>query len=117
VPLFNQQRTTQNTFEVLTRITPTQSLAPRPHVVEPDQINPLASTMFRHLEQVQNARQRRSSGRPNRCRLLRYKNPRRKRLASIGMGDYLTRFASISVPPSCQINSVARPLPSVTKVI
>ena len=37
--------------------------------------------------------------------------------ASIGMGDYLIRFACTSVPPSCRISSVARPLPSVTKAI
>jgi len=58
-PLFNQQRTTQNPFDVLTRLTLTRSLGARPHVVEPDQINILASTMFRDLEQVQNAKESR----------------------------------------------------------
>lgn len=33
-----------------------RSLGARPHVVEPNQINILASTMLRHLEQVQNAK-------------------------------------------------------------
>jgi hypothetical protein len=55
----NQERTTQNPFESLTRLTPPLPLAPRPHVVKPDQINILASTMFRHLQQVQNAKESR----------------------------------------------------------
>ena len=41
------------------RLTPPHSLPARPHVVEPDQINILASTMFRDLEQVQNAKESR----------------------------------------------------------
>jgi hypothetical protein len=35
-PLFNRERTTQNSFEVLTRLALTLSLAQRLHVVEPD---------------------------------------------------------------------------------
>jgi hypothetical protein len=55
----NQEGATQNPFEFLTRLTLTHSLATRPHVVEPDQINILASTMFRDLQQVQNAKESR----------------------------------------------------------
>jgi arylsulfatase A-like enzyme len=36
LPLFNQKRTAQNPFEVLTRLTLTNSLGARSHVVEPD---------------------------------------------------------------------------------
>jgi hypothetical protein len=43
------------------RLTLTLSLSARPHVMEPDQINILASTMFRDLEQVQNAKESRLS--------------------------------------------------------
>jgi hypothetical protein len=57
--LFNQERTAQNPFEVLTRPTVPHSLAPRSHVMKPDQINILASAMFRRLEQVQNAKESR----------------------------------------------------------
>src|SRR5579859_1902785 len=41
------------------RLTLTHSLAPRSHVVEPDQINILAPAMFRHFEQIQNAKESR----------------------------------------------------------
>ena len=50
---------TLNPLEVLTRPTLTPSLVAPPHIVEPDQINILASTMFRDLEQVQNAKESR----------------------------------------------------------
>jgi hypothetical protein len=56
---FNQERTAQNPAEVLTRLTLTLSLGARSHVVEPDQINILTSTVFRDLEQVQNAQESR----------------------------------------------------------
>jgi hypothetical protein len=46
-------------FEPLTRLTLTHSLCARSHVVEPDQINILAPTVFRDLEQVQNAKESR----------------------------------------------------------
>jgi hypothetical protein len=35
-PLFNQERTAQNPFEVLTRLTLTYSFGTRSYVVEPD---------------------------------------------------------------------------------
>jgi hypothetical protein len=46
-------------FSARARLTLTHLLAAWSHVVEPDQINVLASTMFRHLEQVQHAKESR----------------------------------------------------------